>query len=1272
MGGGASRASDAPVDKGSGAGGRSSAPPRRRHISFDPTAARNPALSRPQEHDGTWQCTQRRPETQSSKASRPRTVLRPCTEDSQATTRPNTEYRPRTKEFASASESEVLVLAALAPAEQVLAVNFGMERTPPASENASEPPASHRSAKSDISGNCIERFPVVHDETAVLSDGYGKASAMKANFGVTPTAGSTRGVMFAPDLQGEELRMLNQAPGDSVNTLSHGQVDDVAGLPSHDTHFADTIPSKPSTQALSRPSTQLSLATTRSADSSNTKLNLFAPEEEVDEIQLFRLKKAEKAKRDAENLEAIRARVKDLASHVLPPADPEELIFQMNWGFPPRSSSPGRLRPPSPPPAGWDDAVRSNRKFRLAIRLTLSRWISRCLCDNFKRMQWAVADKVYYKEKERAVCQILNRWFRDVLIPVFAEWKALAAQITNMRKKTRKVMMWMMKKDIIRAWGAWVACWAHGKDWRVCALNNCLHTRIKKANRTEILLFAKSKRGMALLHDFASLTVWALIEQIAAAKVDVESIHQHLTLEELMRQGVFRIDQKDKALKLVWKIDRLLQPDTARLDHLDIWDGKMLLGIDIYMDAEEELQAAKDREAADQRDDNVKEITAMNVDLSPSGKQTFQMNMANERLMETWAWGYIVELVEGSKGSEPPKLQSVRAKLVCQEYALCMVHVVDVIRQQELWLSQMKNGMGADEQWYDFEFGQYDEEGNYKQVFVAWEPNLAVVVSISDRGFKDDANPCKFVYHLDHRPVRQINKDVIVRPGSFNGNWDFTPGSRSVEVQLLLRVDEDFGTEDEEGTEQEPTPTTYEQGVTRVQMAHRKCEDYLKRMQRGAHVDSDEAEEARIELRRVCLSACDQHFEENLGYIHTKKLMLEHPMHTTCAYHWKMEEYWILDSKQDLNFLICSLDGKMKRTVELTSQDNLKIFAFCFDLDGNLYIANNQNTFYKFIPPNREKCDVYLRMWKADLFDPTPPNRGWQNASGVTCHDEYVFGAFRFGPILQMTRTSGAVKRVITLGFLTSNVEQICFAMHRFIIVDAHTIKVCDLDGKPIWVPLGPEGNSNGEEHADDNPNAESLGVMPTEAGGKEVKWRSYIEKGWDRPRVIWDGSFLWLSETQLRKTDDKHLVMRTYIWHCLAPMTWAAHLPISAEATRQYGVRKYIDITPYWDAEGKLHSTIRDNSQDLTPGTTAVVSASQPPTPGFKLKDDGVSNQISRQNSGTMGLAPREHDASHFSRPGTQEKGCLDGTASTMESEEDKGASVAQLTISSGMKIAL
>ena len=64
---------------------------------------------------------------------------------------------------------------------------------------------------------------------------------MKANFGVTPTAGSTRGVMFAPDLQGEELRMLNEAPGDSVNTLSHGQVDDVAGLPSQDTHFADTI-----------------------------------------------------------------------------------------------------------------------------------------------------------------------------------------------------------------------------------------------------------------------------------------------------------------------------------------------------------------------------------------------------------------------------------------------------------------------------------------------------------------------------------------------------------------------------------------------------------------------------------------------------------------------------------------------------------------------------------------------------------------------------------------------------------------------------------------------------------------------------------------------------------------------------------------------------------------------------------------------------------------------------------------------------------------------
>jgi hypothetical protein len=251
-------------------------------------------------------------------------------------------------------------------------------------------------------------------------------------------------------------------------------------------------------------------------------------------------------------MEIVRAKVKELAGRVMRPAEPDALIFEMHWGFPPRAKEAGdELRPPTPPPAGWEEVVRANRKFRLAIRVTLSEWLTRSLRNGFDRLHCAIADKKYYKEKERAVRDRLDRWFRDIIIPVFGEWKGVSAQMANMRKKTKKVMMWIMNKDIIRALGAWIAVWAHSKDWRVCALQKCLHTRIKKSNKTEILLFAKAKRGGALLHEFATLTLWKLVEQLAASKIDIEAVHKYLPIEELLKQGVFKINEKDKALNLV-------------------------------------------------------------------------------------------------------------------------------------------------------------------------------------------------------------------------------------------------------------------------------------------------------------------------------------------------------------------------------------------------------------------------------------------------------------------------------------------------------------------------------------------------------------------------------------------------------------------------------------------------------------------------------------------------------------------------------------------------
>jgi len=754
-------------------------------------------------------------------------------------------------------------------------------------------------------------------------------------------------------------------------------------------------------------------------------------------------------------------------------------------------------------------------------------------------------------------------------------------------------------------------------------------------------MFAKAKRGMSLLHEFAALTLFQLIEYVASSKIDIEAVHQHLVLEELMRLKVFKIDEKDKALRLVWKVDRLMREDTTRLDHLAIWDGKMLLTIDILMDEAEALQSGKDKLGG--RNKATEEIRILNVDLSPGGvsKQAQQMNMAAERMMETWAWGYILEIAQDKK-STPAKLTGVKCKLVVQDYAIAMIHVVDVINQTEKWQSEIKTGMGPDEQWYEFEFGEFDEEGNYQQVFVQWEDGYAVIVSISDRGVKDEsANPCRFLYYLDHRPQRQLNPQMVARPGSFNGKWSFTPGSRSVEMQVLLRVDQNFGSNGDDEEEEVITPTLYAKGVEMVQGAHWKVEGYLKRMRRGENIVEKDLEAARVDLRRLALSSCDEMFEDRLGYITSKKLMLEAPAHTTCAYNPKMKEFWVADSEIELNFIICSLDGRLKRDMALTATDNLKVFAFCFDNEGDLYIANNQNSFFRYIPADADSCQTYLRMWKVELFE--PGHNTWKNASGVATHDEFLFGMFRFGPILQLSKAAGSIVRKIDLQFQVVNVEQVslllwlplcdaclramrvcvptllatlltlgdlcdtiliqmCYIMHRFIFVDAHMIKVCDLDGALVWVPLGSQGNTDGREDAESNPNAVKMGVNSDGHGGKQISWRSYIENGMDRPRIMWDGSFLWISETQLRKTDDNQIRVRSYMWHCIAPMTLAAHMATGTHAKRRYGKRLYMDLGVFWDSQGKLHSNLRDQAADLTPGTLPGSAHSQLPTPASKL----------------------------------------------------------------------
>ena len=133
----------------------------------------------------------------------------------------------------------------------------------------------------------------------------------------------------------------------------------------------------------------------------------------------------------------------------------------------------------------------------------------------------------------------------------------------------------------------------------------------------------------------------------------------------------------------------------------------------------------------------------------------------------------------------------------------------------------------------------------------------------------------------------------------------------------------------------------------------------------------------------------------------------------------------MLDPNIELNFIICGLDGRLKRDVTLMSMDNLKIFSFCFDDEGDMFIANNQHNFYRYIPADGEQCATYLRMWKVDLFDPVYPHNSWHNASGITTDHESIYGMFKFGPILQMSKAAGSVMRIIRLQFEVSNIEQV-------------------------------------------------------------------------------------------------------------------------------------------------------------------------------------------------------------------------------------------------------
>ena len=89
-----------------------------------------------------------------------------------------------------------------------------------------------------------------------------------------------------------------------------------------------------------------------------------------------------------------------------------------------------KLRPPTPPPAGWEEVVRANRRFRLAIRVTLSSWTQRAVRDAVARLNPTISERKDDRNKELEVNidtekKLVEHWRKEFYDSVLESRKAL-------------------------------------------------------------------------------------------------------------------------------------------------------------------------------------------------------------------------------------------------------------------------------------------------------------------------------------------------------------------------------------------------------------------------------------------------------------------------------------------------------------------------------------------------------------------------------------------------------------------------------------------------------------------------------------------------------------------------------------------------------------------------------------------------------------------------------------------------------------------------------
>ena len=321
-----------------------------------------------------------------------------------------------------------------------------------------------------------------------------------------------------------------------------------------------------------------------------------------------------------------------------------------------------------------------------------------------------------------------------------------------------------------------------------------------------------------------------------------------------------------------------------------------------------------------------------------------KMNASPDSQSHEWGWGYFL-----SVKPIPITIQSLRFLLVLHQGCSAWAHVADVKTGVELAKSQPAPGKGGGEEWYHFSFGS-TVTGTFQQQWIKLPEAelgsesivLAIFVHCSSPG--PGRPPNRLVYVVDHRSGRPLNSYMMVDAASFDGNGHGVRKSRHLIGELTVVPADGFDL-----NEAPPMDVVTEDNIDDAEAT---LAAEIERMLGEKRSDTDFAlEQKRVKLRRMALDYANEPFERRLGPMPDRKLFLDVPARSGCAYNFLTEEYWVVGNVEGgraVHVWCCGLDGALRRTLRL---DNVPhIYSLSFDRCGNFYMCDSERSCYAFRP----------------------------------------------------------------------------------------------------------------------------------------------------------------------------------------------------------------------------------------------------------------------------------------------------------------------------------